>query len=208
MARYAIPPTKSNLLETRAGLAFAREGRELLSRKRDILVAELLGLAASAAAAQRRLEEALAAAYAALGEALRASGLRAVGEASRAVASVIETEIGERKVMGVPLPEVRSSVSGAPPFYAPRPVSFWVDEAQRRFAALVGLLDAAAETRAGVHRLAREVRKTVRRVNALEKIYIPDYEETLHYIGDALEESDREAFFVLRLVKERLRRNR
>ena len=57
-------------------------------------------------------------------------------------------------------------------------------------------------------RLSREVGKTIRRVNALEKIFIPDYDETLKYIEMALEESEREAFFVLKLVKDRLSRRK
>jgi len=57
-------------------------------------------------------------------------------------------------------------------------------------------------------RLAREIQKTIRRVNALEKIFIPDYQETLKYIQDSLEESDREAFFVLKLIKGRLEARR
>ncbi|MCK4351745.1 MAG: V-type ATP synthase subunit D, partial [Candidatus Krumholzibacteria bacterium] len=57
-------------------------------------------------------------------------------------------------------------------------------------------------------RLSREVAKTIRRVNALEKIFIPDYEETLKYIEMAIEESERESFFVLKLIKDRLSRRK
>ena len=53
-----------------------------------------------------------------------------------------------------------------------------------------------------------EVAKTIRRVNALEKIFIPDYEETLQYIEMALEEAERESFFSMKLVKDRLSRRR
>jgi len=204
VARYQVAPTKSNLIRTRASLAFAREGHELLARKRDILIAELLGLIASATAAQRALEEALAAAFAALDQALLAGGVRAAREASWAVGVTVETRVTERRVMGVSLPSVQSTVSGSPPFYAPRPTSFWLDEAQRRFMEVLKRLDAVAGSRISVTRLAREVKKTMRRVNALEKIYIPDYAETLQYIGNALEESDREAFFILKLIKGRL----
>ncbi|MCK4236011.1 MAG: V-type ATP synthase subunit D, partial [Candidatus Krumholzibacteria bacterium] len=66
------------------------------------------------------------------------------------------------------------------------------------------LLGSLAEARISLMRLSREVAKTIRRVNALEKIFIPDYEETLKYIEMALEESEREAFFILKLVKDRL----
>ena len=52
------------------------------------------------------------------------------------------------------------------------------------------------------------VRKTMRRVNALEKIAIPDYEESIKYIEDTLEESERETFATLKLVKERLEKHK
>jgi V/A-type H+-transporting ATPase subunit D len=204
MAQYAVAPTKSNLIKTKTSLAFAREGHELLTRKRDILIAELLGLMAAAGNAQRMLEEKLKEAFAALEEAMLDCGLRAVREASWAVGLSVDTSITERRVMGVNMPTVESALSGSPPFYAPRPTSFWLDEAQLRFKESLERLDEVAGTRISIIRLAGEVKKTIRRVNALEKIYIPDYAEILKYIQDALEESDREAFFILKLIKERL----
>lgn len=206
MAQYTVAPTKSNLIKTKTSLAFAREGHELLSRKRDILITELLGLMAAASNAQRLLEEKLKDAFAALEEAILDCGLRAVSEASWAVGLSVDTSITEKRVMGVNMPTVESALSGSPPFYAPGPTSFWLDEAQLRFKEVLERLDEVAGTRISIIRLSREVKKSIRRVNALEKIYIPDYAETLKYIQDALEESDREAFFILKLIKERLAR--
>ncbi len=204
MAQYTVAPTKSNLITTKTNLVFAREGYELLTRKRDILIGELLGLMAEAANAQRLLEEKLKEAFAALEEAILDSGLHAVREASWAVGIGVETSITERRVMGVNMPTVDSALSGSQPFYAPRSTSFWLDEAQLRFREALERLDDVAGTRISIIRLAKEVKKTIRRVNALEKIYIPDYADILKYIQDALEESDREAFFILKLIKERL----
>jgi V/A-type H+-transporting ATPase subunit D len=48
----------------------------------------------------------------------------------------------------------------------------------------------------------------MRRVNALEKIAIPDYQESIKYVEDTLEESEREMFATLKLVKERLVKNK
>lgn len=207
MAQYTVAPTKSNLIATKTSLAFAREGHELLTRKRDILIAELLGLMAEAANAQRLLEEKLKEAFTALEEAILDCGLRAVREASWAVGISVETSITERRVMGVNMPMVDSTLGGSPPFYAPRPTSFWLDEAQLRFREALERLDDVAGTRISIIRLAKEVKKTIRRVNALEKIYIPDYADIVKYIQDAIEESDREAFFILKLIKERLSKN-
>ena len=86
--------------------------------------------------------------------------------------------------------------------------SIWIDEAIGKFREILGLLGTLAEARISLVRLSREVAKTIRRVNALEKIFIPDYEETLQYIEMALEEAEREAFFSMKLVKDRLSRRK
>ena len=204
MPRGAIAPTKSNLLAAAASLAFAREGHELLTKKRDILVAELLDLAAEAAHTQRRLDEKLGEAFAALDRAVLDSGRRAVREAAWAVDARVETRVSERRVMGVGLPVVHSTARGEPPFYPARQTGFRLDEAQRLFAEAVKLLDAFTGMFNSVLRLAAEVKKSMRRVNALEKIYIPDYTDVLQYIANTLEESERESFFVLKMIKARL----
>ena len=54
-------------------------------------------------------------------------------------------------------------------------------------------------------RIAQEVQKTMRRVNALDKIAIPDYKESIKYIEESIEESERETFALLKIIKERLK---
>jgi V/A-type H+-transporting ATPase subunit D len=110
--------------------------------------------------------------------------------------------------MGVSLPRVRVSFVDKSPYFAAAESSIWIDEAIKKFREVLELLGSLAEARISLMRLSREVAKTIRRVNALEKIFIPDYEETYKYIEMALEESDREAFFVLKLVKDRLGRKK
>ena len=52
-------------------------------------------------------------------------------------------------------------------------------------------------------RLAREVRRTIRKVNALEKIAIPELEETVTIIQERLEENERDMFVLMKMVKSR-----
>jgi V/A-type H+-transporting ATPase subunit D len=78
------------------------------------------------------------------------------------------------------------------------------DAALRRFAELLPLLVTLAELQNAVLRLARELRKTQRRCNALSKLFIPDYRETIGYIVSALEERERESFVILKLIRDRL----
>ena len=66
------------------------------------------------------------------------------------------------------------------------------------------LLGKLSELKISVLRLANEVKKTIRKVNALEKIAIPDLKETVHYIQSRLEENERDMFTLMKLVKENL----
>ena len=61
-----------------------------------------------------------------------------------------------------------------------------------------------AELQNAVMRLARELRKTQRRCNALSKIFIPSYRETIDYISGTLEERERESLTILKMVRDRI----
>jgi V/A-type H+-transporting ATPase subunit D len=208
MARYEVAPTRTNLLNLRRDLAFAREGHELLEQKREILMVELKGLTARAVEAQRKVDEELSRAHAALAEARLLTGASGVSFASRAVNVETDITLRERRIMGVGIPTVRLAIRDNAPYYGPRGTSVWTDEAVVRFRNALEAIARLAESRISLIRLAREIQKTIRRVNALEKIFIPDYTETVGYIEDSLEESDRESFFILKLVKERLEARR
>jgi len=208
MARYEVAPTKTNLMRIKRDLGFAAEGYDLLDQKRKILVVELMGLIDRAVEAQEEVEGKLKEAFEALDQAILRMGRREVNLIALAQNIGSEISFSEKRVMGVSLPRVRVKFDDRSPYFAAAESSIWVDEAIARFREVLSLLGSLAEARISLMRLSREVAKTIRRVNALEKIFIPDYEETLKYIEMALEESEREAFFVLKLVKDRLARRK
>ncbi len=208
MPRYEVAPTRTNLLKIKGDLEFAREGHQLLEQKREILVMELKRFTARAVEAQRMVDEELAKAYSALKEAQVASGVSSVSSAARAVNVETAITLRERHVMGVAVPDVTLSLKDNAPYYGPAMTSVWTDEAVTRFKNALEAVAALAASRIAVIRLAREIQKTIRRVNALEKLFIPDYDETLKYVQDCLDEADREAFFILKLVKDRLEAQR
>lgn len=208
MARYEVAPTKTNMMRIRRDLGFAREGWELLDQKRKILVVELMGLIDRAVEAQEEVEAKLSEAFMALDQAMLRMGRREVNMVAVAMNIKSNISFSQKRVMGVTLPRVKVDFEDKSPYFAAAESSIWVDEAIRKFRDVLKLLGLLAEARISLMRLSREVAKTIRRVNALEKIFIPDYEETLSYIEMALEESDREAFFVLKLVKDRISRRK
>ncbi len=204
MARYETAPTKTNQMRVRRDLGFAQEGWELLDQKRKILVVELMGLIDRAVEAQVEVESKLTEAFNALDQSILRMGRREVNLIAIGMQIGSEISFSEKRVMGVSLPRVRVKFDDRSPYFAAAESSIWVDEAVKKFRETLMLLGELAEARISLMRLSREVSKTIRRVNALEKIFIPDYEETLKYIEMAIEEAEREAFFVLKLVKDRL----
>jgi V/A-type H+-transporting ATPase subunit D len=208
MAQLTYAPTKTNLLKLRNDLSFARQGYELLDQKRDILIIELLALVDQAADFQSRVEKALGKAYEALEEAVMDMGRLKVHYLTGAVNITTDITVRSRRVMGVPLPVIETEFREHGPYYSPMGNSFWIDSALGSFQDVLTLLGKLSELKISVLRLAHEVKKTIRKVNALEKIAIPDLKETVHYIESKLEENERDMFVLMKMVKENLEKKK
>jgi V/A-type H+-transporting ATPase subunit D len=201
MTRMNVPPTRSNLLRIRQDLELAREGYEILDKKREVLTVELMRLAHDAERLQRQVWDLLSAAYLALQGAKLTMGQEHVEWAALAVNKTVEVEIRSRGVMGVPIPMVKAH--GEPPEmpYSLGDTTATLDEASIAFRQVLNEIPELSELMTSVWRLARELRKTQRRVNALQYIFIPDYEDTVDFIESALEEREREETFRLKRLK-------
>ena len=201
MARLRVAPTRSNLLRLRQTLKFAREGYEVLDRKREVLTTELLRVAHDAALFQEKVWAELAEAYHALEMARLALGREHLEWAALSVKETIDVTIRLHSVMGVVLPIIESH--GTPPEtpYGLGDTTVSLDEAAARFRRVLSEIPTLTETMTTVWRLARELQKTQRRVNALQYIFIPQYEETVAFIESTLEEREREETFRLKRLK-------
>jgi V/A-type H+-transporting ATPase subunit D len=204
MAARSVAPTKTNLLSLRQELGLARQGHELLDQKRNILVIELMGLVDQASDFEGQVDRALSSAYHSLEEAILANGRLQTLHLASAVNIQASIELRGRKVMGVRLPVVETSFTEHAPYFSPSGSSFWIDEAIEAFKQVLGLAGRLAELKVSIMRLARDVRRTIRKVNALEKIAIPELVETVTLIQDRLEENEREMFVLMKMVKSRL----
>ncbi|MCL4561480.1 MAG: V-type ATP synthase subunit D [Chloroflexi bacterium] len=203
MAKSNVPPTRSNLIRIKHELTFAREGYEILDRKRDVLAKELVRMAEDAQKVQEEMEKLFAAAYVAQEKAKLLMGREHVEWAALAVHKTIDIQVKFRGVMGVSLPIVEAR--GEPPelTYSPGDTTATLDEASALFREVLARLTELSRLVTSVWRLAVELRKTQRRVNALEFIFIPDYVETITFIESSLEEREREEIFRLKLLKSR-----
>jgi V/A-type H+-transporting ATPase subunit D len=208
MAKQNIAPTKTNLMKLRDELKFAELGHNLLDQKRNILVIELLNLVDQCVDFQSRVEESLKKAYTVLEEAVLRMGKRRVLHLSSAINRSAEIRISSRRVMGVSLPVVNTDFQERAPYYSPMGTSFWIDSTMREFKAVLELMGRLAELKISVIRLAGEVKKTIRKVNALEKTAIPNLRDTVSFIENSLEEYERDMMTLMRMVKERLEKQK
>ena len=199
--QLTLAATKTNLLKIKKSLALTQEGYELLDEKRRILLEELSSIIDSVDRYQEQVDNALVEAYRLVDKATVALGRKRMEELSFSVDIKSELSISQRRIMGVVVPVINLNVRDNPPYYSLHEVNLNVDEAIARFRDILKLLAALAEKKITLLRLAEEARKTIRKVKALEKIYLPYYREAFKYIGDRLDEESRDAFALLKLIK-------
>ena len=204
MPKLNVAPTKSVYLNLKRQLAFAEEGYELLDQKRQILIFELMSRLGRARDAERRVGESMREAYAALRDALVQMGSDAVDRSSLGIRYEHKVDLAEQSLMGIRVPKVTVHAAPLSPQYGLGGTSAAADRAMKRFVEILPLLGELAELENAVIRLAQELRKTQRRVNALSKIFIPNYRETISYIMSSLEERERESFTIMKMIKDRL----
>lgn len=203
MAKLNVAPTKSNLLSIKDQLTVSTQGYDLLEQKREILVIELMRLVEQVKLLEKSVDTCIEKAYPALKRMLMTVGGDRVERIAKSVNYDFEitrkpTVIGGMTftTIDVKLPdrELFSSFMGTFPDS---------DEVMVDFFELLTLLTKLASIRTIVWRLAMEVKKTQRRVNALDKMVIPQAKETVKYIEEVLEERERENVFVLKSLKGR-----
>lgn len=202
------PRTRMALLALRSQLALARQGQALLEQKRDALLRELYQEVRVIHAARDELESAASEAALALTEArvrLGEEGVAAAAAGSRDEPSI---EIRPAIVMGVPVPSIdpRDLVrEPAARGRAPEVSGPALELAALLFEEELTIAIRLATVESRVRRLAREIRRTSSRVNALRTRIVPGLEEETRAIRLALEQHERDDHFRLKLVKTRRR---
>ncbi len=204
MARYDVPPTKSSLFSVKEQLSIAQEGFELLEQKREILVTELMRMVEEVKLLEREMDKRIGSAYGTLKRMFVRIGRQTAKEISTGIKFDYTLREKEGRLMGIPLPTLEMEMPKMDLKYSYMSTYSSCDKTMIEFFELLKLLARMAEIRTMVWRLAKEVRKTQRRVNALEKIVIPDVVETKSFIEGVLEEREREVFFVQKILKARL----
>ena len=206
MAKINVAPTRSNLIRIRKELQFSKEGYEILNRKREVLTTELIQMAHKAEELQTEVWRLLAEAYSAMDKAQLNMGRERVEWAALAANKTVEVQLKFRGIMGVSIPVIESKGAPAEMLYSLGDTNASLDEASSGFVKVTKLIPELSMVMTTVWRLATELRKTQRRVNALQYIFIPEYEETVSFIVSSLEEREREDTFMLKMLKNRTKK--
>ena len=195
----AVLPTKGNLMAAKRSRTLAQTGYELMDRKRNILVREMMELMDSASQLQREIDQVFSQAYAALARAHIELGL--CDHIAEGVVPDDSLDIRWRSVMGVELPHIPDNSPPPKPEYSMVYTSSALDEAYIQFRKVKDLTRRMAEIETSIYRLAQSIKKAQKRANALRNIVIPGFDSTIRTITEALEEKEREEFVRLKIIK-------
>ena len=197
-------PTKGNLILAKNSLALASQGYELMDKKRNILIRELMALIDQAKDIQSEIDVTFQTAYRALQKANIGLGISYVQEAGESIPVEDSIEIKARSIMGTEIPLVRfHKKQEEVPTYAFYSTKESLDQARAAFDRVKELTIRLSMVENSAYRLASSIKKTQKRANALKNITIPSYSGLVRDITNSLEEKDREEFTRLKVIKRR-----
>jgi len=201
-----VSPTRINLIRTKKTLSMAESGRDVLERKRDILLRELRNSIFQAEKAREELLEALAKAYQSLKEANMAKGSETVANVASGSSFEADFLVDFKSIMGVSVPNVEfQSETDPKPDYGFANTSAELDKSFKQFYATLKLIADLAKAEGTTFQIANDVGRTQRRVNALNYVLIPMYRNMTKKIALVLEEKDREEFVRTKRIKHMIR---
>lgn len=192
-------PTKGTLINLKKSLNLAKLGFDLIDKKRNILIREMMNLIDVAKSIRGEIEETFETAYKALQTANITLGI--CENLANSVPVDDGVEIKYRSVMGVEIPKITLNSQLATEAYGLFETNSQLDLAYISFHKAKKISVILAEIENSVYRLAKEIKKTQRRANALKNVNIPKIELKIKQISNYLEEKEREEFSRLKIIK-------
>ena len=206
MASTRVNPTRMELSKLKKKLESARRGHKLLKDKRDELMRQFMNLIKENRQLRSEVEAAIIDANRYMAVAGSVMQKEALETALMLPKQEVELEVGEKNVMSVNIPvfdpKYRSSDANDIYSYGMAFTSIDLDGAVNALNGIFPKMIRLAEVEKACQLMADEIEKTRRRVNALEHIMIPDYEETIKYITMKLSENERNTTTSLMKVKD------
>ena len=194
-------PTKGNLMLAKNSLALARQGYDLMDKKRNVLLKELMALIDEAKEIQEQIDSTFTKAYACLQRANIEHGISKVQQLAFTVPIEESIRIQTRSIMGTEIPHVKYDEKENNLTYSFSTTSESIDIAREAFREVKDLTIKLSMVENSAYRLASNIKKTQKRANALKNITIPMYTNPVHNINNALEEKEREEFTRLKVIK-------
>ena len=196
-------PTKGNLILAKNSLALANQGYELMDKKRNILIRELMELIDQAKDIQEQIDSTFTHAYKCLQHANIEHGISLVSQLAYTVPIEDSIKIKSRSIMGTEIPLVDYTPDENQPTYSFSTTDESIDRARESFRKVKELTIKLSMIENAAYRLATNIKKTQKRANALKNITIPTYTTLVSSISNALEEKEREEFTRLKVIKQR-----
>jgi len=192
------------LLRLKNRMRLAERGHDLLKEKRDSLIMEFFNAIAEIKEAREKVEAALSDAFSALTKAKMVMGPSAVVEFAHASKVLANLTISTRSMMGVLVPVLSVEQHTPDMPYSLSDSSAQLDVMAIKFREALKAIVHLSEIDSTVKRLALEIERTKRRVSALESVVIPRLDATARYVKLALEEREREDFFRIKMIRDRM----
>lgn len=202
-----MSPTRMNLLARRSQLDLALRGVDLLQKKRDALVKEFFALVHETLDARKKLNAAAATAYKALLLANSMDGSFAVESVALSVPVVNDVHTQIENVWGTRVPKLDVNWPHEPTI-SPVSVGSRTVAAQSAFQKLSRAMIQMVNNESKLRRFGEEIKKTARRVAALEQVVIPGMRSQMRYIQQVLDQQEQEDIFRLRRIKSKLETQR
>ena len=191
-------PTKGNLILAKNSLALANQGYELMDKKRNILIRELMELIDQAKDIQEQIDSTFTHAYKCLQHANIEHGISLVSQLAYTVPIEDSIKIKSRSITLVDYTPDENQ-----PTYSFSTTDESIDRAREAFRKVKELTIKLSMIENAAYRLATNIKKTQKRANALKNITIPTYTTLVSSISNALEEKEREEFTRLKVIKQR-----
>lgn len=199
-------PTKGNLMLAKNSLTLAKQGYDLMDKKRNILIRELMDLIDEARDIQNEIDSTFTYAYECLQRANIEHGINMVSQLAYTVPIENSITIQTRSIMGTEIPHVKYTPANEMPTYSFSTTRESIDAATKAFQKVKDLTVKLSMVENAAYRLASNIKKTQKRANALQNITIPMYTNLVYSITNALEEKEREEFTRLKVIK-RMKQN-
>ncbi|MDD3832730.1 MAG: V-type ATP synthase subunit D [Oscillospiraceae bacterium] len=208
MAIINVNPTRMELTNLKRRLVTARRGHRLLKDKRDELMRRFLELVRENKSLRRQVEESIRGANAHMAISRSLMQREVLDVALLSPKQHMEIDVEQDNVMSVMIPKFKTKFSSSNEndiyFYGYAFTSGDLDTAVKGFHDILPEMLRLAEVEKSCQLMAAEIEKTRRRVNALEHVMIPQYEETIRFITMKLDESERSATTRLMKIKDKM----